>query len=318
MPELPEVETVRTGLQRLIVGKKIMKVNFDWPKSFPNDKRTVDNFLINSRIIAVRRRAKVLMIDLNTNYSLVIHLKMTGQLVFVPKSWYGEDSKSYNSGARSTNYDLQTANPSAERWGAGHPNDSLINHLPDKSTRVKIEFNDSSNLFFNDQRKFGWMRLIPTPEIADIDFIKKVGPEPLEPTFTLKVFNNQLKRKQNSNIKATLLDQTVLAGIGNIYADESLFMAGIHPASRVGAIPKSRIKLLHKAIINVLTLSIQKGGSTDRNYINAEGQKGSYIQFAKVFRKNNQPCQVCGQIIIKTKLAGRGTHLCNKCQKVYK
>ena len=301
MPELPEVETVKIGLNNLIVGKKVYGVSHDWPKSFPNDKHSVDAFLVGAHITKVRRRAKVLIIDLSSKYSLVIHLKMTGQLVFVQPI----NSKS-------------TRPLSDKRFGAGHPNDSLINNLPDKSTRVTIVFSDQSSLFFNDQRKFGWMKLMPTLEIPNIDFMKKVGPEPLEPSFTLELFSNQLKRKQNSNIKSTLLDQTVLAGIGNIYADESLFMAGIHPNSKVGSLPKSRIKLLHQAIISVLTLSIQKGGSTDRNYVNAKGEKGSYIQFAKVFRKNNLPCQVCGQIISKTKVAGRGTHFCNNCQKVYK
>jgi formamidopyrimidine-DNA glycosylase len=290
MPELPEVETVRLGLQKLIVGKTIKSVFNDWPKSFPNALAQVNEFMISAKVTQVRRRAKVLMIDLSTNYSLVVHLKMTGQLVY-----RGE-----------------------QNWGAGHPNDSLIAKLPDKSTRVDITFADDSNLFFNDQRKFGWMRLLPTPEVPNIDFMKKVGPEPLEPSFTKELFLKQIQKRKNSNIKAALLDQTVLAGIGNIYADESLFLAKINPASIVGRVPKARLINLHQAIIGVLKISLEKGGSTDRNYINAEGKKGSYIEFAKVFRKDNQPCPVCGSIIIKTRVAGRGTHVCNKCQKLYK
>jgi formamidopyrimidine-DNA glycosylase len=114
------------------------------------------------------------------------------------------------------------------------------------------------------------------------------------------------------------LDQTVVAGIGNIYADESLFLSGIDPASIVKAIPNKKLKALHTAIINVLQLSIEKGGSTDKNYVNAEGKKGSYISFAKVFRKENQPCpNNCGRLIQKRRVAGRGTHTCPKCQKVY-
>jgi formamidopyrimidine-DNA glycosylase len=312
MPELPEVETVRIGLKKLIVGKKVAKVGFDWSKSYPNSKDDTDLFLIGSIVIDVRRRAKVLMIDLSTNYSLVIHLKMTGQLVFVPKT-------SDVGATRHTNYDIRTTKtvPDA-RFGAGHPNDSLIGKLPDKSTRVDIEFLDNSHLYFNDQRKFGWMRLIPTLEIPNIDFMKKVGPEPLESAFTYESFYKQIMRRKNSNIKSVLLDQTVIAGIGNIYADESLFMAGIHPDSIVGSIPKLRLRNLYKSIIDVLLLSIQKGGSTDRNYVNAEGKKGSYIEFAKVFRKDNQPCpNNCGKIISKIRVAGRGTHVCIKCQKKY-
>lgn len=290
MPELPEVETVRLGLQKLIVGKTIAAITFDWQKSFPNDPQLVESFLIGATIVAVRRRAKVLLIDLSSQYSLVIHLKMTGQLVYRGKS----------------------------SFGAGHPNDSLVGALPDRSTRVTLTFSDKSVLYFNDQRKFGWVRLIPTLELPAIDFMKKLGPEPLAPTFTDKVFVERLKRRSKTTIKAALLDQTVVAGIGNIYADESLFLSGIDPASIVKAIPNKKLKALHTAIINVLQLSIEKGGSTDKNYVNAEGKKGSYISFAKVFRKENQPCpNNCGRLIQKRRVAGRGTHTCPKCQKVY-
>ncbi len=305
MPELPEVETVRTGLAKFLPGLSIVGVWHDWPKSFPNTQEDVNNFLVDSRVIAVRRRAKVLMIDLFTDYSLVVHLKMTGQLVFVSK----------------TNLlKAKSRKPKAdeERFGGGHPTDSLVGQLPDKSTRVVIEFADGSKLFFNDQRKFGWMRLLPTSQIPEINFMKTVGPEPLESDFTESVFIDRLQKRKNSTIKAALLDQTVLAGVGNIYADESLFMAKIHPATLVGKVSKSKMKALHKAIIDVLGLSIEKGGSTDRNYVNAEGKKGSYIEFAQVFRKEGQLCPRCGTEIIKIRVAGRGTHICPKCQKLTK
>jgi len=157
MPELPEVETVRRGLSELIIGHTIVTAQSDNPKSFPNSPQQVKSFLIGAKVIDIRRRAKLLMIDLSTNYTLVIHLKMTGQLV----------------------YRGETA------FGAGHPNDSLIGELPDRSTRVTLEFKDGSKLFFNDQRKFGWMRLMPIDEVADLPFMQKVGPEPLEADFTL-------------------------------------------------------------------------------------------------------------------------------------
>lgn len=298
MPELPEVETVRMGLQRLIVGKTIKSIKDDNFKSFPNDTTEVKMFVIGARVIKVRRRAKVLIIDLSTKYSLVVHLRMTGQLVFAPAA-------------------NRSASTPDNRWGGGHPNDSLIGELPDKSTRVILDFADETTLFFNDQRKFGWMKLLPTVEVPNMPFMQKVGPEPLLPDFSFDVFNKRLQKRKNTTIKAALLDQTVLAGIGNIYADESLFLAGIHSSSRVASIPVVRLRALHKSIINVLTLSLQKGGSTDRNYVNAEGKKGSYIDFAKVFRKEGQPCQKCGNEIIKIRVAGRGTHVCTKCQKVY-
>jgi formamidopyrimidine-DNA glycosylase len=289
MPELPEVETVRTGLSDLIVGQAISSVSWDWPKSFPNSQQDVEAFMYGATITAVRRRAKVLLIDLDTNYTLVIHLKMTGQMVYIGDG---------------------------ERFGAGHPNDSLINDLPDKSTRVSVVLSEGS-LYFNDQRKFGWMRLIPTPEVMLLDFFKKVGPEPLSSDFTAHDFIDRIMRRKNSVIKAALLDQTVIAGVGNIYADESLWGAAIHPSSRVGAVPHERLIVLFNELQYVLRLAIEKGGSSDRNYINAEGKRGSYLQFARVFRREKLPCPRCGETIIKLRVAGRGTHICPKEQQLF-
>jgi len=288
MPELPEVETVRIGLDRLLPGKIIERVTFDWPKGFPNTPADVDAFLVGARITAVKRRAKVLLIELDSKYSLVIHLKMTGQLVF--------------RGAE-------------QAFGAGHPNASLVGNLPDKSTRVTFTFKGGDHLFFNDQRKFGWVRLLPTAEVPQIDFFQKVGPEPLAKDFTATDFANRLRRRNGSGIKAVLLDQTVVAGIGNIYADESLWGAKIHPLEKVGQVSDARLKMLYQKLVDVLRLSIEKGGSTDKNYVDAEGKRGSYLTFANVFRREGKPCPRCGTTIIKTRVAGRGTHLCPHCQK---
>ena len=288
MPELPEVETVKRGLEKLLVGHKVTDVSFDWPKSFPNAKNDVNKFLIGAKITDVRRRAKVLMIDLDSKYSLVIHLKMTGQLVY-----RGKDS-----------------------FGAGHPNESLVGELADRSTRVTLTLDNKANMFFNDQRKFGWMRLLPTIQIKELDFFKKFGPEPLDSSFKTGDFYIRLQRRKNSKIKAVLLDQAVLAGVGNIYADESLWGAKIHPSTLVSNIPKKRIEILFKELQFVLNLAIEKGGSTDKNYVNAEGKKGSYMDFARVFRREKLPCPRCGTIIIKTRVAGRGTHICPTCQVI--
>ncbi len=287
MPELPEVETVKRGLSRLLIGHRVLKAEYNWPKSFPNPETEVNQFLIGAKVLSVRRRAKVLIIDLDSNYSLVIHLKMTGQLVY----------------------------RGAEYFGAGHPTDSLVGDLPDRSTRVVLSLDNNSKLFFNDQRKFGWVRLMPTIAVAETNFMKKVGPEPLEDGFTAEVFYDRIQRRKGSNIKAVLLDQTVLAGVGNIYADESLWDAQIHPGTLVKDISKQRAKKLFTAVREVLQLSIDKGGSTNKNYVNAEGKKGSYMDFARVFRRENLPCPRCGTTIEKIRVAGRGTHICPKCQK---
>ncbi len=290
MPELPEVETVKLGLEKLIVGKNIESVDFDNPKSFPNPPESVEVFMLKSKVKAVRRRAKVLLIDLSTDYTLMIHLKMTGQLVYV-----GD-----------------------ERFGAGHPSDGLVGSLPDKSTRVTITFQDGSHLYFNDQRKFGWMKLLATETVPSEPFMLKVGPEPLEEGFTPELFISRIRRRKGTSVKAALLDQTVLAGVGNIYADESLWAAKIHPASIVSSLSDDEFRNLHKEIISVLQLSIEKGGSTDRNYVDAEGKKGSYIKFAKVFRREGKPCLQCNATIVKSRVAGRGTHTCPACQTLTK
>ncbi len=289
MPELPEVETVRRGLERLIIGKTIARVTSDTPKSFPNDPIEVRSFLVGARCVAIRRRAKLLMIDWSSQYTLVVHLKMTGQLV------YRGD----------------------ENFGAGHPNDSLIGELPDRSTRVELTFSDGAHLYFNDQRKFGWMKLYPTSEVEAIDFLTRVGPEPLEDIFTPEAFVARIRRRNNTTVKAAILDQTVLAGVGNIYADESLWGAKIHPATRVREITDAQLGCLLGQIKYVMNLSIEAGGSTDRNYVNAEGKRGSYIDFARVFRREGQPCPRHPEVMIeKIRVAGRGTHICPACQVV--
>ncbi len=313
MPELPEVETVRRGLSRLIVGKKVIHVSFDTPKSFPNPSGEVDQFLVSTTVTAVHRRAKVLLIELSSGYTLVTHLKMTGQLVYIANGrWHMEDGKNKKPIANSH---MPIAAGEA-RFGGGHPNDSLVGELPDKSTRVIITFEDGTRLFFNDQRKFGWMRLIPTISVPEIDFMKRLGPEPLEDDFTAEVLYERLQRRKNTSIKAALLDQSVVAGIGNIYADESLWGAQIHPATLVRDILPSAISTLHSEIISVLKLSLDKGGSTDKNYVDAEGKKGSYLTFANVFRREGQACPRCGRAIIKLRVAGRGTHICPQCQPI--
>ena len=175
MPELPEVEIVKCGLSKLIINKKIKSVSFDWQKSFPNSKSDINQFLIDANITGIRRRAKVIIIDLNTNYSLVTHLKMTGQLV------YRSD-------------DDQT------RFGAGHPSSSLVGDLPDKSTRVTLDFGDSK-LFFNDQRKFGWMRLYPQSKFLISISLKKLGQNLLMIVFLAMNLRQDLYEKGTQILK---------------------------------------------------------------------------------------------------------------------
>ncbi len=301
MPELPEVETVRRGLEKLIVGRKILSVNVLNEKSFSAASTVLAKEVVGAEIVAARRRAKVLIIDLSTGYSLVCHLKMTGQMVFRQ--------------ATTARPGLAAEGAETENWGGGHPTDSFVTELPDRSTRVEFDLSDNAKLFFNDQRKFGWIKLIPTVEVMEMDFIKKLGPEPLigNPE---KEFLTRIRRRNNTTVKAAILDQTVIAGIGNIYADESLWASEIHPATRVRDLSDGKLGELLKNAIDVMQKSIASGGSTMKNYIKADGTKGDYLEkFANVFRRDGQPCPRCGTTIEKIRVAGRGTHICPECQK---
>ena len=292
MPELPEVETVRLGLQEFLPGQAILSINTDWANSLPIADELIENYLLNAKVESVKRRGKLIIMPLASKYSLLIHLKMTGQLVYRPNSGKG--------------------------FGGGHPSDSLIDKLPNKSTRVTIKLSDGI-LFFNDQRKFGWVKLEKSQGLyRNNAFLSKLGPEPLEDSYTFELFNDAIQRHPNTSIKAAILDQTVLAGVGNIYADESLFAARIHPLTKAGLVSTIKLKRLYKSIREVMSLSISLGGSSDRNYVDAKGNKGSYLKFAKVFRKEGSPCPECGGVIKKIRAAGRGTHICPRCQKLVK
>lgn len=288
MPELPEVETVRCGLNRLIVGKQIMSVECLCEKSLPVATSDVRAFINQATIKQVRRRAKMLIIDLDNDYSLLIHLKMTGQMV------YRGD----------------------ENWGGGHPNDSFLNSLPDRSTRVVLNLSGGNKLFFNDQRKFGWIKLYPTSQIDELPTIVKLGPEPLvgDPW---PEFLKRIRRHQSMSIKPVILDQTTIAGVGNIYADESLWLAKIHPQTKVASLTDNDLKRLLDGIIQSMTESLSAGGSTARNYVKADGSRGDYLEkFAAVYKRNDQPCKRCGRDIVKIKVAGRGSHYCPYCQQL--
>jgi formamidopyrimidine-DNA glycosylase len=292
MPELPEVETVRLGLQEFLPGQKIKSISTDWPKSLPIKANLQAASLIGATIKSVERRGKLIIVPLSSEYSLLVHLKMTGQLVYRPNQGKG--------------------------FGGGHPNDSLVDKLPDKSTRVTIELTKGT-LFFNDQRKFGWVKLEKSKGLYENNaFLRKLGPEPLEDNYTLKQFKSALKRHPKTSIKAAILNQEVLAGVGNIYADESLFAARIHPLTKVEKVSAVKLHRLYDAIREVMSLSIKLGGSSDRNYVDAKGNRGSYLKFAKVFRKEGGKCPNCGHEIIKIRAAGRGTHICPHCQKIAK
>lgn len=281
MPELPEVETIRRGLSNFIIEKKLKNSVILCEKSFIGKPTT-------GTVKNIRRFGKALVIDLDNNFSLMVHLRMTGQLIY-------DDNI-------------------AERYAAGHPSDNFIADLPNKQTRVILEF-DSGKLYFNDQRKFGFIKVLPTKEIENDNFIKKLAPEPWK--MSAADFYKRLQKHKNSCIKATILDQTIICGLGNIYADEALFLSHIHPARKSGSISKTEADLLLKSARKVMDRSIASGGSTMATYVKADGTTGDYLEkFAQVFRREGKKCSLCGEKIVKIKVAGRGTHICPHCQEL--
>jgi formamidopyrimidine-DNA glycosylase len=289
MPEGPEVETIRRGLAASIVGQTVAGVEVLWERCFPAPADLRDQIVTGAKVASVDRRAKVLMWHLDNGYTLLFHLKMTGQIVVVRAG--------------------------GERMAGGHPNESMARPLPDNSTRVVFRFVSGDTLYFNDQRKFGWIKLVPTDEVTQDSLIARLGPEALSPEFTVAAFRAQLDRHKRALIKPTILDQATVAGVGNIYADESLHLARIHPTRLVGSLTAAEVKRLHGAIREIMGLGIEHGGTSFAHYVNSLGGKGDYLEHARVFRREGQPCLVCGTIIEKIRVAGRGTHFCPKCQK---
>jgi formamidopyrimidine-DNA glycosylase len=251
--------------------------------SYPSNQ-LFQNF-IGKKILDLDRRAKMLIIHLSDQISLVVHLKMTGQLIFVPKK--------------------------GQIITGGHPTKDV--QTPGKHTRLFFSFNDGSKLYFNDLRKFGWVKILDEKLKKYIE--TGVGIEPLSKNFTLTNLKEIFNKYKNRTIKQILLDQKLIAGIGNIYADESAFLSQILPMRKASTLTKKEITALHKNIIAVLKLSIQKKGTSSKNYLRSNGKKGGFVPYLMVYGRKGETCKRCGNIITKIKHAGRGTHYCSKCQK---
>lgn len=298
MPELPEVETIRRDLSAAIIGRRIAALNLLSPKSAKNDAAFFINSLVGREFDEINRFGKLLALRLKKkkgevdNYFLLIHLKMTGQLIL-------EASGKKLAGGHSLSDSSFTA--------------AIGGELPNKHTRAIIEFSSKHKLFFNDLRKFGYLKIVSQNELDKIVAVG-YGPEPLTSLFTLKHLESTLKKRQ-TNIKALLLNQKLIAGLGNIYVDESLFMSGVRPDRIASSLRLPEIKRLYQAINKVIKLAIANRGTTFSNYVDSAGKRGNFSRLLKVYGRGNQPCLKCRQVIIKCKLAGRGTHFCENCQK---
>ncbi|MBQ6130634.1 bifunctional DNA-formamidopyrimidine glycosylase/DNA-(apurinic or apyrimidinic site) lyase [Candidatus Saccharibacteria bacterium] len=284
MPELPEVETIRRGLSERLLERRagrILRVKVFEPKTFLGREEEITG----REAKGLRRFGKALVVDLSGGRSLLIHLRMTGQLV-----WRGDDM-----------------------FGGGHPNEDWLGELPNKHTRVEIEF-ERGKLFFNDQRKFGFIKVISTEEVEEDGFVRKLGKEPWE--ITGEELYEKLQRRKGTAIKAVLLNQEVIAGLGNIYADEALYFAGVSPMRKAGEVSRAEAEKLVEGARVVMERSLESGGSTIRNYVRSDGTRGNYLDlFAKVYGRGGEKCEKCGGEIKKVKVGGRGTHYCPRCQK---
>lgn len=281
MPELPEVETVKLGLQKYVVGHKILDVEIRVAKLFEGDPKNI----IGAKVIGVRRFGKGLVIDLDNKYSLAIHIKLTGQLI------YRDDKTSKI--------------PVSKKAGES---------IPNKFTHVIFKLDKNAYLYYNDWRRFGWIRVVKTAEVSDMPFFKNMGPEPFK-NLTEKLFLDIIK-KSKTVIKPLIMDQTKIGGIGNIYANDALFDAGISPKRKADTLSVEEIKKLYGSILKVMEKSFKFGGASELSFVNVLGQEGQYQNHSLVYGHKGEKCaKDDGGIIQKIFLGGRGTFFCPIHQK---
>lgn len=289
MPELPEVETVVRGLGKLLPGQTIKEVEIRSAKSFIASKELPPTTAITGlKIISLSRRGKGIIIHLSKGYCLLIHLKMTGQLIYI-----GRGSK--------------------DRLNYGHPDANFIASMPSSHTRVFLTLTKGT-LYFNDQRKFGYVKLTHEDLLDNDPFLRKLGVEPLSSSFSAAFLSTLAKRRGGSNIKSILLDQSGVVGVGNIYADEALFDAKVRPTRLGKSLTEEEISNLVKAVKKVLTLGIKHSGTSMSHYKTGEGAMGKMQDYLKMYGRRDLPCPVCKNPIHKIRTAGRGTHFCPTCQ----
>ena len=282
MPELPEVETIRNQLNKVLRGKTIKEIEVLREKSFSGDPTAMRGWKIQS----IERKSKILEVMFENQPDIVIvHLKMTGQLIYVN----GE-----------------------KRILGGHPSPDWVNQLPSKHTRVIWNFDDGTKLFFNDMRVFGWMKIINFKEYEK--YTRKTVPDITEKGFTTKYLFDILNRSEKP-IKLVLLDQDKIGGLGNIYVNDALYLAKIRPDRKSDSLERDEGISLHKAICTIIKRGIKYGGASASNYVQVSGLGGTYQDHFLVYKKEGEKCKRCGGVIKKIKLGGRGTFYCSDCQK---
>ncbi len=314
MPELPEVETTTRGLRKEVVGLKIKDV---WTDLNTKDKRQKENIanaryfpifkkeIINKKIISTERRAKNILINLSGNKTILIHMKMTGHLLY---------------GKYHPTLALPLAKGRVKSWTPTEKNSPLTDPY-NRFIHVIFTFSNNKHLAFSDARKFGKITLLDTKTAHDTKHLNNIGPDPLDKNFTLKILKERLSGKKNGKIKTVLMDQSILAGIGNIYSDEILWHAGISPERKVSEIKDIELKKMFKATKELLKKGINFGGDSMSDYRNIYGLPGKFQLHHEAYRRNGEQCRYKDclknkqNVIIRKVINGRSSHFCPNHQK---
>jgi formamidopyrimidine-DNA glycosylase len=301
MPELPEVETTAKILNERISDLSILDIWSAYDSSFHKGKENIKDKkyfikfkkeLVGETIISVERRAKNVLINVSGGKTILTHMKMTGHFL------YGK-------------YEFKN-----KKWS---PTESdLLKDPFNRFVRLVFTLSNNNHLVLSDMRKFAKVYVFETDKKNEIKDLKDLGPEPLEKKFSLKIFTERLYKRQNNKIKTVLMDPEIISGIGNIYSDETLWLSGIHPETRVKDIHKNKLEALYRNVINILKQSIKVGGDSMSDYRNPNGEKGKYQNSHKAYRRTGEKCLLidCGGIIKKIKVGGRSAHYCDKHQKL--
>ncbi len=304
MPELPEVETTVRGLDKVLVGKTITGIWSDYPlpvhihknhlKS-PKHFKKFRDIVVGKKVLSVQRRGKNILINLVGNYTVLVHMKMTGHFLYGP---YQQKNGTWKT--------IQKTGPLTD------PFNQFI--------RLVFSLSDKKHLAFSDLRKFAKVMVSETNHIDEEGEIIKIGPEPLEKSFSVKKFKERLLIKPNGKIKQVLMDQSVVAGIGNIYSDEILWETGLHPTEPVKNIPEVLIEKMYGATGKILRYALTVGGDSDSDYRNVYGERGQYQNLHKAYHQTGTPCRKpkCNGTILRIKLGGRSAHFCSVHQKLQK
>ena len=296
MPELPEVETVRRGLIKRVVGRKILNFKKKDNKVVQFEPKDIEGQQIKN----IERRAKILIFEL-TDKIMIAHLKMTGQ--FIWEKCPGE---------------IEFCLRQSKRMAGGHPDKAWFEKLPNKHTRAIFHFDDKSVLYFNDIRRFGWLKIPQTSNLKaqSLSELDGLGAEPYSKDFNLEYLKKQTKRYPNRKIKQFIMDQSIIAGVGNIYSDEALFYAGIKPIRMVKNIKNDEWSKIISSVLKALDIGIKYHGSSSENYVDAEGKAGRAHLHVKVYRRTGEKCHRagCSGTIKRIVVGGRSTHYCPECQ----